>query len=291
MSLKQFKTEEPTNLAIKKRHTDILASINADSIRSAQILTQIRQSNKELSRINADFVANKAENDRLVKFIESKKATIKKINEDIGSLSVKEKEKIALFNTSIKQLEKNADIQKLVVNKKIKEYNEELIKGELILKGQSDEITKRESIKNSLDKAISDRQLALSVMDSCIEKMKKEIDIKQSLLNELNQLLETLATVKDDYTKFKKERDDLENQIIIIKDDILKSERKLKALDEEIAHRFEVIGKKEEEIKKKENIITEENIALDEKKQRIIILGNTLQKHLDKQNIPIKVFN
>jgi len=291
MSLKQFKIEQ-SNAKIKIAQGSITNAINLSKTELEDIIGRIKSADSVLKYTENQIKDCRVEIKRLESIIGEKNAIIDTLKKSIGNLSGKENSEKIAIKKAIDVIKKKSESDILAIQSKIHNFADKMRSDEALVRKLSGAVAQLGERKDFLDEKIADCDLELDSKQKKLDKIQLDIVAGESILAKTKKYKSDLETIKKEVASFSRQRDDLENQIIIRKDDILKLDRCVKELSEDIAHKAEVFSKKEGVLIKRENDLDEYEISLNEKNARIETLGNTLQKHLNKQGMGhIKVFN
>ena len=252
--------KEITKIAEKKNKVLEAEIDNKDKILKAstdsvlEIGGTIKKLKVKQSELNTDIDEKRAEIDRIDDKLKSKEGlSTEKISALVG---IKEDElrklteKISLSNVELADIEQSKD-------RVVGEVN--------ILELQYDDIVRK-----------------IEDFSEEIEKYKKEEDKIKDNIKKLSVEKTEVQKIKDKHNDLTKENADIQKEIVEGKGELLKFEG-------EKAKRMEVVLVKEKEISRREERVINREEGLDDREKDIDLKAKTLQKHYDKQNIPINI--
>lgn len=274
---------------LKDNQDKIQKQIDASKRELGQLKSDALATQKELKIANEDLVTAKKDleltQENILRANEKSKQADNKLSDVRVRLTDKERE----FNSFVSEAESkkkstgsafDADSKtktnsiKLLAEREDR-ISEQLVKLEMTLKDLEIDIKgKKEAIKDLDAKGVN-----LSKEISGLEVKREELKKVEGNVNEVKSKLDSL---EGNISDKQKEVDGLNAQLVSLKKEIESAE----VIKEKTLGGLKV---REEKIKIKESEIERRNVVLDNKKNAIDRQAKTLQKHLDKLEIPIKV--
>lgn len=123
-----------------------------------------------------------------------------------------------------------------------------------------------------------------------IKELDKEIEQRESRLTSINSEIANSGKIIIEIEKESNKLLDLRNLEESLKQKLIEIQGRFDNLDNEVKTRMKGLDDREKTLENREKNATELEKTLKNQEKRIMTIGNTLQKHLDKQNIPIKIF-
>jgi len=301
--------KKPTNVAIKKERKKISDSISIDKQNRASLLKEIKDYEPTVKGQRKILAATNAEIQDSLRVLGQMKVKIDQLDKEISDkthqadiITGRLKKVEAVSNGMIEDAKKEIE--------RIKQENAgEIDKLTSEVNALTEKIRILTSNKEELEKGLSALEITISNARNNLAVLEKQIQEKKEELEKLNlegieTAKKTLSDLGQNITDLKGRKNEMEQNLAEIEVNIREEGKKLEAIRATAKATSDGLNKKEEALKatsdglnKKEEALKatsdglnkkEEDLAAKEKK--ILTLGNTLQKHLDKQNIPIKVF-
>ena len=289
--MRRIKNEEKqTNTSIKSEKEKIVSSINASNVVLEGLKKEIKCSKEELSYKKESIEAWEDRKEELkmeiVKLSEEKGLEKKELSILDDELNDKRDKLDKLDGSLEKKEEENMLKLQAMIEPKMKEFNE--------LNGSIVDINRLIGLnvetKKKFETQLSELEDSLSVKKIELEELDKESNLLEVSIKDALEDLEGLKSEKEDIQKIEDESLELKQENLKVQKEIDSFRNELSKLEKEKAKRFDVIESKEREINRREERITNREEGLDDREKDIDLKAETLQKHYDKQNMPIKVF-
>lgn len=245
-----------------------------------------KKTEEEFVKRQKDFTLTELSLNQKEKEIGDAVLKLKKINNDISIKDnflqkLKSKEKALNFemNEKIIDFNKKDNDRKIEQKRDILSSEKEIRVSESILQ----KLKAEKEVYSDKSVELQDKIKTQEKNSLIIKKQEKVIEENDKSISESVLFAKETNNARDDLEEIDKNIKEKRNILQEIIADIEKIERTKE-------EKTFGLNKREEEVKEKEQGMKFKEIEMNENEKRIRQLGNTLQKHYDKQQIPIKVF-
>lgn len=303
--MRRIEEEKITTAQIARQRKDISDSIMIDRQEHENLLKEIKGFNEVVKKQRAVLALGEEDIQKLLALIQNKQNKIIQLEKDISERT-NQLDKITNELEAVKKLSR-----KIIENA---EYEAKRIFQERVAEKEqlTTDIQKLKEVKEVLilekDK-LTDENKGLfdffGVEQRNLELLKKQSE--EARINFVSLKAEILNLVKDkeNLEEFKRKNQDTEIKFLEAEKKTSAAEKLLNEIEKMIIAKRETFAsiQQDSELALKELLkirgddlfakneaIIKTAAELQKKEKRVMELGNTLQKHLDKQNIPIKVF-
>jgi len=228
--------------------------------------------------------------------IVSLKKEIDHLNEQIAKKRIEYDDAKASAEAELKKIresEKSAHDSIVLEKEGLLEYKKE-INSEIQEKKR--EVRELDKDINGLKDALENKLNAIAKVDKVISEQSNRLEGDKEKINSLEdmkpELEAKIAGLKNEIRsleKTKKASVDLSKENKKIQDSISKKRTELKGLEDKVQEARGNLIKAKAEVSSRETAVKEKEKELDEREKSVDRTAKTLQKHLDKLDIPIKV--
>ena len=285
----RIKQQELDKSSVKSKQKELMSSINSGK--------------QELQDIEANVVNQKG----VVKAVENEKKLID--NELLATKKELETKKNELnsLNVSISNKKKNLfgrekilkdamDLEKIRIagvsktaRQKIKEMEAVVVSLESKVKSLTDELNLRKvdvSELESKDERLTDE---IRKTEATISWLNTTVELKENILAGIEKKIAENNEIHSKVEELLKTRVEVEKDLLSKQEAIRLAVKEFGGVEEDKTKRLIEINKKEEQNKLATNNLLEREHGLDMREAELKRLATTLQKHFDKNQIPIKV--
>ena len=281
---------------IKKEHNLVMTSVMNERRNLENLQKEIKKADKTLEERQGFLLLKQREvekNERDIKiflqdFSDEKKGASKMIDE-LGKQIKELEEKKEIEEKKIEQIKQEQEQAEIEKKKVVKDKEKELEGLQAIL---SDKKEEKKELIGEYERISSDLENKEAKKKNLIQ----EIQEKEKEKKIIEKEIEEKRIKKEKLVAVKEQKILMEQRLLEIKWKVKDELRKLGGINKERELRMNDIGIKEKEIDKKEQKLNEEieifkqkQFGLKEDEKRIIELGQTLQKNINKRKIPIEI--
>lgn len=287
---RRIEEKKLTNAQIKKERKKISDSINIDKKNRESLLKEIKEFEPTVKEQREVLAAGKIKIGELNKVIgeiergskiyentiSNKRKELKELT--AGLVEVKKKADEMIYNAE-------AEIEKKIQDRagEIKQLKEEIeTLGENINTLTVEKEKLNEDIKDFSNNFITAKKELASIQE--------QIDEKKTKLGTIQTEILGLTPAKKELALLVENKKGVENNLSAIMDETKLAQAKLDKVEKERKKRTMDLDEREDQLKIKQGNLVQLASQLEAKEKRVMRLGATLQKHFDKQQIPIKVF-
>ncbi len=293
--MRRSEEKKPTNVAIKKEREEISGSISADKKNLEDLVKEIKGFDSVVKKQRETLALNEKEIAESIKLIGVKAAKITQLDKEIAD-KTNEADKITSELNKVKAMSDGmVEDAKKEIERITSEKSEERDKLISEVNALSEKVRVLTLDKEELEKGLSALEITISNARNNLAILEKQIQEKKEELEKLNlegieTAKKTLADLSQNITDLKGKINEMEQTAADLQATIEKENKELEAVRAASKAMSDGLNKKEADLKAMSDGLNKKEADLAAKEKQITTLGNTLQKHLDKQNIPIKVF-
>jgi len=285
----RIKQQELDKSSVKSKQKELMSSINSGK--------------QELQDIEANVVNQK----KVIKTAEEEKRLINKELEAVKKEIRNKRNELNSLNVSISNKKKNLfgrekilkdamDLEKIRIagvsktaRQKIKEMEAVVVSLESKVKSLTDELNLRKvdvSELESKDERLTDE---IRKTEATISWLNTTVELKENILAGIEKKIAENNEIHSKVEELLKTRVEVEKDLLSKQEAIRLAVKEFGGVEEDKTKRLIEINKKEEQNKLATNNLLEREHGLDMREAELKRLATTLQKHFDKNQIPIKV--
>lgn len=277
-------------IPVKKQQKEIIQAIATERENLRNIKEQIKLANKELQITQKELEQTKTE-------IKTEKANKEQYQKSVIVLKDKEKErkdKIKDIEKKIlsdeKQAEDSITTQKAKSEAVLNSKNVEMKQIESRISVLNKDIAKKTAESDNLTQQNDSKKKNIKEKEDRISVLDNDIKSKNTELSNIEKRISLLDEKKANVVEIENKYKDLMRQLPDIQQEIKKERKELMNIKTEKDNRLSEAIKKENEVKRQTEELNKKQLQFDIRKRNVERLAKTLQKHFDKQKMPIKVW-
>ena len=287
---RRIEEKKPTNIQIKAERKQISDSINIDKKNQELLLKEIKEFEGVVKEQREVLATGEIEIEKMNGLIETRKKYIKGCDDIISNKRKELKE----LTEGLIEVKKKADGMIEDAEKEIERKIQERV-------GEAKQLTEEiealmENVKTltvekgKLNEDIKDLSNNFIIAREELASLQGQLDEKNVELGRIRTEILELTPVKKELEELKELKKTTEQMLLVIQQKAEEAQKELDKIEKEREKRTMDLNKKEEQLRIKQESLSQLSSQLEAKEKRVMSLGATLQKHFDKQQIPIKVF-